>query len=80
MVVEIDGWPQLARVMVEYPGCNLAGQEVYDLTKCALCYVDDYSSCMLCQPLEEKMQVTPVLFGVGAGHENVVDVHKEELL
>ena len=35
---------------------------------------------MLCQPLEEKMQVTPVLLGVRAGHENVVDVHKEEIL
>ena len=31
------------------------------------------------QLLEEKMQVTPVLLGVEAGHENVVDVHKEEI-
>ena len=35
---------------------------------------------MLCHPLEEKMQVMLVLFGVRTGHKNVVDVHKEEIL
>jgi len=35
---------------------------------------------MLCQPLEEKVQVMPVLLSIGAGHENVVDVRKKEIL
>ena len=36
------------------------------------------SPCSASLCMEEKMQVMPVLLGVGAGHENVVDVQKEE--
>ena len=47
-------------------------------TENALGDIDDQP--ILSQPLEEQTQVTSVLLGVGAGNENIVDVHENELL
>ena len=41
-------------------------------------YVDNQT--IFCQPLEEETQVTSMLLGVGAGDEDIINVHEKEFL